>query len=120
MPADLSYVGREVTSSQYSVGLGMNQWELDLWGRIRSLNEAALQQFLAVESNVRAARNSIMQQTVQSYLTLSELDKRIHFAQRSVQNYEKSVRIFKRRFEVGAGSKVEYMQAKQCSVMVKL
>lgn len=111
-PADLSYVGREVTSSQYSVGLGMNQWELDLWGRIRSLNEAALQQFLAVESNVRAARNSIMQQTVQSYLTLSELDKRIHFAQRSVQNYEKSVRIFKRRFEVGAGSKVEYMQAK--------
>ena len=61
---------------------------------------------------MRAARNSIMQQTVQSYLTLSELDKRIHFAQRSVQNYEKSVRIFKRRFEVGAGSKVEYMQAK--------
>lgn len=53
VPADLSYVGREVTSSQYSVGLGMNQWELDLWGRIRSLNEAALQQFLAVESNVR-------------------------------------------------------------------
>ena len=112
VPADLSYVGREVTSSQYSVGLGMNQWELDLWGRIRSLNEAALQQFLAVESNVRAARNSLIQQTVLSYLTLSELDKRIYFAQRSVQNYEKSVRIFKRRFEVGAGSKVEYMQAK--------
>lgn len=52
VPADLSYVGREMTTSQYSVGLGMNQWELDLWGRIRSLNEAALQQFFAVESNV--------------------------------------------------------------------
>jgi outer membrane protein TolC len=31
VPADLSYVGRNDTS-QYSVGLGMNQWELDLWG----------------------------------------------------------------------------------------
>ena len=112
VPADLSYAGREMTSSQYSVGVGLNQWELDLWGRIRSLNEAALQQFLAVESNAQFVRNSIMQQTVQRYLTLSELDKRIHFAQRSVQNYEKSERIFKRRFEVGAGSKVEYMQAK--------
>lgn len=66
-------------------------------GRIRSLNEAALQQFFAVESNVQAVRNSLIQQTVLSYLTLSELDKRIYFAQRSVQNYEKSVRLFKRR-----------------------
>jgi outer membrane protein TolC len=90
------------------------------WGRIRSLNEAALQQFLAVESNVRAARNSIMQQTVQSYLTLSELDKRIHFAQRSVQNYEKSVRIFKRRFEWVQALKWNTCKQKQCSVMVKL
>ena len=111
VPADLSYVGRAVTSDQYSVGIGMNQWELDLWGRIRSLNEAALQQFFATEYNQLAVRNSIIQQAIQSYVTLSELEKRIYFAQRSVQSYEKSVRIFKRRYEVGAGSKVEYMQA---------
>ena len=37
VPADLSYVGREVTSSQYSVGLGMNQWELDLWGHVSAV-----------------------------------------------------------------------------------
>lgn len=111
LPADLSSIGRAVTSDQYSIGVGMNQWELDLWGRIRSLNEAALQQFFSTEYNLLAVRNSIMQQSIQSYLTLSELEKRIYFAQRSVQSYEKSVRIFKRRYEVGAGSKVEYMQA---------
>lgn len=111
LPADLSPVGRSVTSEQYVVGLGINQWELDMWGRIRSLNEAALQQFFAAEHNQSTVRNSIIQQAVRSYLTLSELEKRIYFAQRSVQNYEKSVRIFKRRYEVGAGSKVEYMQA---------
>lgn len=111
VPADLSYVGRAVTSDQYSVGIGMNQWELDLWGRISSLNEAALQQFFASEYNQLVVRNSIMQQSIQSYLTLSELEKKIYFTQRSVQSYEKSVRIFKRRYEVGASSKVEYMQA---------
>lgn len=111
VPKDLSGIGRSVTTGQYSIGLGMNQWELDLWGRIRSLNEAALHQFLATEYNRIAVRNSIMQQSIHTYLTLSELGKRIYFAQQSVKSYEKSVRIFKRRYEVGAGSKVEYIQA---------
>lgn len=110
-PADLSYFGQAATIDQYFIGLGMNQWELDLWGRIRSLNDAALQQFFATQYNVLAVRNSIIHQAVQSYLKLSELEKRIYYARRSVQSYEKSVRIFKRRYEVGAGSKVEYMQA---------
>ena len=111
VPADLSPVGRAVTTEQYTVGVGISQWELDLWGRIRSLNEAALQQFFASEYNQLAVRNSIIQQSIQTYLTLAELEKRIYYAEGSVQNYEKSVRIFKRRYEVGAGSKVEYMQA---------
>lgn len=111
VPKDLSGVGTVVKSDQYFIGLGLNQWELDLWGRIRSLNEAALESFFATQYNQLAVRNSIIQQSVISYLTLCELEKRIHFANRSVENYEKSVRIFKRRYEVGAGSKVEYMQA---------
>lgn len=111
IPGDLSPLGRSMTTDQYFIGLGMNQWELDLWGRIRSLNDAALQQFFATQHNQIAVRNSIIQQSVLTYLTLSELEKRIFYAQRSVRNYEKSVHIFKRRYEVGAGSKVEYMQA---------
>lgn len=111
IPADLSPLGRAMTTDQYFIGLGMNQWELDLWGRIRSLNDAALQQFFATQYNQTAVRNSIIQQAVLNYLTLSELEKRIYYAQRSVVNYENSVHIFKRRYEVGAGSKVEYMQA---------
>lgn len=120
VPADLSYVGREMTTSQYSVGLGMNQWELDLWGRIRSLNEAALQQFFAVESNVQAVRNSLIQQTVLSYLTLSELDKRIYFAQRSVQNYENQYEFLSAVLRWVQALKWNTCKQKQCSVMVKL
>lgn len=111
IPADISPLGRAMTADHYVIGAGMSQWELDLWGRIRSLNDAALQQFFATQHNQQAVRNSIIQQSVHTYLLLSELEKRIYYAERSVQNYANSVRIFKRRYEVGAGSKVEYMQA---------
>ncbi|AOA60030.1 RND transporter [Acinetobacter larvae] len=111
VPADLSYTGQVMHVDQYQAGIGLSQWELDLWGRIRSLNEAALQSFFASQWNQVAVRNSIILQVTQTYLTLSELEKRIHFAERSVQNYQNSVRIFKRRYEVGSGSKVEYVQA---------
>lgn len=111
IPADISPTRQSMIADQYRIGLGMNQWEIDLWGRIRSLNDAALQQFFATQHNQQAVRNSIIQQSVMTYLILSELEKRIYYTERSVQNYANSVRIFKRRFEVGAGSKVEYMQA---------
>lgn len=111
VPSDLSYTRQAVLNDQYQIGIGMSQWELDLWGRIRSLNQSALQGFFATQWNQVAVRNSIIQQVAQNYLTLAALEKRIEFAERSVQNYQKSVRIFKRRYEVGAGSKVEYTQA---------
>ncbi len=111
VPADLSYSRQAMTSSQYQVGVGLSQWELDLWGRIRSLNQSALQQFFATEWNQIAVQNSLIQQVAQTYLNLSALEKRIAFAERSVGNFQNSVRIFKRRYEVGAGSKVEYTQA---------
>lgn len=111
VPSDLSYTRQAVLNDQYQIGMGMSQWELDLWGRIRSLNQSALQGFFATQWNQVAVRNSIIQQVAQNYLTLAELEKRIEFAERSVQNYQNSVRIFKRRYDVGAGSKVEYTQA---------
>lgn len=111
VPSDLSYTRQAVLNDQYQIGVGMSQWELDLWGRIRSLNQSALQGFFATQWNQVAVRNSIIQQVAQNYLTLAELEKRIEFAERSVQNYQNSVRIFKRRYDVGAGSKVEYTQA---------
>ena len=111
VPSDHSYTRQAVLNDQYQIGMGMSQWELDLWGRIRSLNQSALQGFFATQWNQVAVRNSIIQQVAQNYLTLAELEKRIEFAERSVQNYQNSVRIFKRRYDVGAGSKVEYTQA---------
>ncbi len=111
VPVDLSPTGRSYIASQFQVGLGLQSWELDLWGRIRSLKQAALNQFFASQVNQYAVRNSLIAQVAATYFSLSTLDQRIALAQRAVGNYQNSVHIFKRRYEVGAGSKVEYTQA---------
>lgn len=70
-------------SQQYSASVGLQNWELDLWGRIASLNRAALQRFFASEANALAVRNSIMSQVSNQYLALAELDERIALATQS-------------------------------------
>src|SRR6185369_1312433 len=49
VPADLSGAGKALTLDQYNVGLGISSYELDLFGRVRSLKDQALEQYLATE-----------------------------------------------------------------------
>lgn len=111
VPADLSPLGQSYIANQFQVGVGLQSWELDLWGRIRSLKQAALKQFLAQQANQIAVQNSLIAQVASVYLNLSALDQRVELAEHAVGSYQNSVRIFKRRYDVGSGSKVEYTQA---------
>lgn len=104
-------MGLPAISEQISVGLGFQSWELDLWGRIAHLNAASKQQFLASQANQLAVRNSMIAQVANQYLILCELNERIVLAQQSRAAFQESVRIFKRRYEVGSGAKTEYVQA---------
>jgi hypothetical protein len=58
VPGDLNVSGRPVTGSDHEVFVGLNSWELDLWGRVRSLDEAALQQYLATAAGARATSSA--------------------------------------------------------------
>ena len=108
---DLNLPGLPAINEQYSASVGLQSWELDLWGRIASMNRAALQRFFASEANAKAVRNSIMNQVANQYLGLAELNERIALAEQSRATFQESVRIFKRRYEVGSGAKTEYVQA---------
>ncbi|WP_322045725.1 efflux transporter outer membrane subunit [Paraburkholderia sp. J67] len=110
VPADLSGVGRPMTASQYQVGIGMATWELDFWGRVGSLKEAALQNYLATDAARQAVTLTLVEQVANSYLSLRDLDERIMLAQQTIASREKSYRIFKRRYEVGAISKLDLKQ----------
>ncbi|OZI35067.1 RND transporter [Bordetella genomosp. 10] len=110
VPGDLNLTGRPVTASTYGLSVGLTTWELDLWGRVRSLKDAALQDFLATRAAQSAIRVSLIGQVANGYLGLRELDERIALADRTVASRQESLRIFTRRYEVGSISKLDLTQ----------
>ncbi|WP_040480079.1 efflux transporter outer membrane subunit [Vreelandella boliviensis] len=109
-PADLSPSGRTRIGNQFQAGVGFSTWELDFWGRVRNLNEAALEQYLATDEARRATEISLIAQVADSYFRLQELDERLDLARRTIDSRQESLRIFTRRVEVGATSPLELTQ----------
>lgn len=110
VPADLSPVGRAMTGNQFQVGVGMTSWEIDFWGRVASLDEAALESFLATDASRRALTIALIAHVADAWLGLSDLDERLRLAQASESSQRESLRIFKRRLEVGSASRLELTQ----------
>lgn len=110
VPGDLNYAGRPLVQSQYDVDLGISRWQLDFWGRIRSLKTEALQTYLATDAAHRAATLSLITQTADAYLRLLELDQRVAIARQTVASREASYRIFQLRYRVGATSRLDLTQ----------
>ena len=109
-PADLGFTGKPLLGSQYQVGLGMASWEIDFWGRIRSLQDAALQSYLATDAARQAATVALVAQVATSYFALRELDERIALAHQTTTSRAESLRIFQRRVAVGATSRLNLTQ----------
>ena len=82
-------------------------WEIDIWGRIRRLNEAALAQFLATEEARRGVMISLVSSVAQAYFELLQLDLALDITKRSTQSFEDTLKLFTQRLEGGAASKLE-------------
>ncbi|MBK7422283.1 MAG: efflux transporter outer membrane subunit [Propionivibrio sp.] len=104
-PARMSLTGRPLVASQYQVGLGLASWEIDFWGRVRSLEDAALETYLATDAASRAASIGLVAQVANNYLALRGLDERIALARQTIASREESFRIYTRRVEVGSTSR---------------
>jgi outer membrane protein, multidrug efflux system len=109
-PADLSFTGKPLLASQYQVMLGLATWEIDFWGRVRSLKDAALEDYLATDAARRAASIALVAQVANAYLSLREYDERIDLARQTIASRTESFRIFTRRVEVGATSRLNLTQ----------
>jgi multidrug efflux system outer membrane protein len=82
-------------------------WEVDLWGRIRRLNESARAQFLATREAQRNVRISIISQTAQAYFQLLALDAELQIAKEATNAFGESLKIFSERLEHGVASQLE-------------
>lgn len=86
-------------------------WEVDLWGRIRRLNESARAQYLATEEAQRGVRLSLVSSVAQAYFELLALDLQLDIAKRSTNSFGESLRIFTMRLQRGIVSKLETSRA---------
>jgi multidrug efflux system outer membrane protein len=110
-PADLSQTGRAETVRQYSADVGFSAYELDLFGRVRSLNTQAAQQFLATEEARRATQISLVAEVVSDYLTLAADEDRLELAQSTFKSQTDSYGLTQRSYEVGSASGLSLRQA---------
>ena len=97
--------------SNYSVDLGITAWELDFFGRIGSLKEQALAQYLSTEESRKAAQISLIASVANGWLTLIADDELLELTRQTLDTREESVRLTKLRFDNGVVSEIDYQLA---------
>lgn len=101
---------RTIDGETFQASLGISSWELDFWGRLESLKEAALESYLASLEGRRATLLALISQLSQSYLLQAELVQRIKLAESTLAIRQEGNRIANKRFDVGSGTKIESAQ----------
>ncbi len=111
VPADLSASGRRRTQEQYSVNLGVFSWELDFFGRIRSLKESALQAYLASEEGRRSTQILLVSSVANAYLTLAADRESLMLAQTTLETQQDSYDLIRRRYDKGVTPELDLFRA---------
>lgn len=107
VPADLSSSGNIYTAEKYSVNLGLAAWEIDFFGRIRSLKDAALEQYLATDEARRSAQILLVATVTQAYLALAADREALQLVTSTLEAQEASYNMIRKRYEVGMASELD-------------
>jgi multidrug efflux system outer membrane protein len=106
-PAIPSPVDREFTLYEGAVNA---TWQVDLFGRVRRLDEAAQARVYASEQAKRGVVLTLVAGVATSYITLRAFDRQLEIAEASAANFKESLRIFELRFRAGIVSQSEVSQ----------
>jgi multidrug efflux system outer membrane protein len=98
-------------TSLYTVGLSVTGYELDFFGRVRSLNDAALAQYLATDEARKTAQISLIAQVATTYLNLLADEQLLEATKQTLATREESLKLTKLKFDNGASSELDFRQA---------
>jgi len=111
LPADLASNGRAGVASSYQVGVSLPEYELDLFGRVKSLSDSALQEFLATEEAARAAQVALIAEVSQAYLIHDGAQRRLDLTQQTLISREYSFALISQRRSNGTATALDYQEA---------
>ncbi|MES2533737.1 MAG: efflux transporter outer membrane subunit [Pseudomonadota bacterium] len=100
-----------VQTQSYTANLGVSSYEVDLFGRVRSLTGAALETYLATEEAARTTRISLIAETATAWIAYAADSSQRAIAQRTMDSAERSMALTRKRLEAGVASRVDVRQA---------
>jgi outer membrane protein, multidrug efflux system len=107
----LGVSGVKVAGNRFDVGVGITSFELDFWGRVYDLSEAARSSYLSTVAAERAFRLSLIRDVASNYLLARELAERIALAEATVTSRREGLRIARLRLDAGVTSALDFRQA---------
>ena len=110
-PGSVSASGTARIATQYNVNLGLTSYELDLFGRVRNLNEAALESYFATEDARRGTQISLVAEVATAWLVLATDQQRLQLARDTLASRQKSYDLINRSYQLGAQSGLALAQA---------
>ncbi len=111
VPEDLRAPGMPGVQSNYQAGVGLASFEIDLFGRVRHLSEAALQEYLATEEAAHSAQISLVAEVIQAYLTRDGAQQRYLLATRILEARKASLKLVQQRRALGADTDLDVQEA---------
>ena len=95
----------------YSANVGLSAFEIDLFGRVRSLNKAALERYFASEEAQRATRIALIAEIATAWLTIASDQDQLALSQQTLGTFAETLRLTTAQFRIGVASELESRQA---------
>jgi multidrug efflux system outer membrane protein len=111
LSSDLIKPGESRTREQYSLDLGIASWEIDFFGRIRSLKDQALEEYLATEEARRSAEIGLVAEVARVYLTLAADRENLQLARSTLETQQAAYGLVRKQFEEGIANELDLRQA---------
>lgn len=109
-PVDGALAGAQEVQSAWQAGLGVTAFELDLFGRLRNLSEAALEEYLSNEEAAHAVRISLIAEVIQAHVTRDDALHRQRLTAQTLRSREVSMQLIARRLESGTATALDYQE----------
>jgi multidrug efflux system outer membrane protein len=106
-PGDLTSSGQPQTTNSFRVGGAITSYELDFFGRVASLRDQVLQQYLATDEARLSAKLSLISAVARQYLTLLAADEQLAIARQTFEAAQRSYDLNKQTFDAGVTSELD-------------
>lgn len=101
-----------MTNEEYSVNLGVASWEIDFFGRIRSMKRQALETYLATDAARRSARTALIAEVARAYWRSPRTGKTTILAHSTVDTQQAAYELVKKRFDAGLATELDLRRAR--------